>query len=153
MKKRKRASSSTLFLMELIVAVMFFALAATVCIAVFVRAHVLSTDAKELNMAANLTSDAAEIIRSQNSISGVRSLFIRSYKNAVISGPDSACEIDIYFDGNFREIIADHAVYKEQINMELADSLLVISIDFHGKDGNVIYSIHLNHDLMQRGTT
>ncbi len=153
MKKRKRASSSTLFLMELIIAVMFFALAATVCIAVFVRAHLLSKDAKELNMAVNITSDAAEIIRSQGSISGVRSVFIRDYKNVNISGPDSSCDIILYFDDDFQEIISDHAVYTEKIHLELNDSFLVVSIVFNGSDGNTIYSVDLNHDLLQRGAT
>ena len=151
MKKRKRASASTLFLMELIIAVMFFALAATVCIYVFVHAHVLSRDAKRLNMAVNLTSDAAEIIRSQGSISGVRSFFVRSYRNAQISGPDSSCDIEVYFDDHFREIDGNHAVFTEKIHLELADSLLRIAIVFNNSDGNTIYSIEFCHDLLQRG--
>lgn len=151
MKKRKRASASTLFLMELIIAVMFFSLAATVCIYVFVHAHVLSRNAKHLNMAVNITSDAAEIIRSQNSISGVRSIFLRTYRNVSISGPDSSCDIEVYFDDHYREIDGNHAVFTEKIHMELQDSLLKIAIVFNNADGNTIYTLDLNHDFLQRG--
>lgn len=138
--------------MELIIAVMFFAMAATVCIYVFVHAHVLSRDAKRLNMAVNITSDAAEIIRSQGSISGVRSVFVRNYRNVSISGPDSNCEIEVYFDDRFREIDGNHAVFTEKIHMELDESLLKIAIVFNNADGNTIYSIDFCHDLLQRGS-
>lgn len=47
---RNRASSRTgLFLMELIIAVLFFALASAICIQLFVKSHLISESSVELN--------------------------------------------------------------------------------------------------------
>ncbi len=151
MKRRKRASSSTLFLMELIISILFFSLAATVCVAVFVRAHILSRSAKELNMATNLSCDAAEIIRSQTSLTGVQSIFTREYRNADIAGSGEECRVTLYFDEDFKGINSDHAVYTELIHIASEDGSFHITIDFNGTDGNTIYSLELDHDLLQKG--
>ncbi len=151
MKRIKRASASTLFLMELIVAILFFSLCSSVCVAVFVHAHILSRDAKELNMATNLSCDAAEMIRSQTTLTGVQSIFSREYRNATINSSDKSCEISLYFDENFKEIMSDHGVYNENIHITEDDGMFSIAIEFNGKDNNTIYSLSLNHDLLQKG--
>ncbi len=49
MKHRNRAQSSSLFLLELILAILFFSLASAVCVQFFVKSHLLSRDARNLN--------------------------------------------------------------------------------------------------------
>lgn len=61
--KKYQAHKSSLFLMELIIAIVFFALASSVCLQLFVKSHLLSRQTKELNTAVNLCSSAAESIR------------------------------------------------------------------------------------------
>ncbi len=53
-------SKSSLFLMELIIALLFFALASTVCIRLFVNAHTLSRQTVDINMALNYAQNMAE---------------------------------------------------------------------------------------------
>ncbi|MGL4546688.1 hypothetical protein [Eubacterium aggregans] len=63
MKHRYATSKNSLFLMELIIAIFFFVLASGVCIQIFVKAHVLSTDTQRTQLAVNESSSAADIIR------------------------------------------------------------------------------------------
>lgn len=65
MMRKGTSSKSSLFLLEVMVSVLFFALSASVCIQVFVKAHQLSREAEELNMAAGIASSAAELLASE----------------------------------------------------------------------------------------
>lgn len=53
-------SKSSLFLMELIIALLFFSLASTVCIRLFVNAHSLSAQTVDQNYAVNYAQNMAE---------------------------------------------------------------------------------------------
>ncbi len=53
-------SKSSLFLMELIIALLFFSLASTVCIRLFVNAHALSNQTVDQNFAVNYAQNMAE---------------------------------------------------------------------------------------------
>lgn len=53
-------SKSSLFLMELIIALLFFSLASTVCIRLFVKAHSLSSQTVDMNHAVNYAQNMAE---------------------------------------------------------------------------------------------
>lgn len=64
MVKRKRASGSSLFLMELIIAILLFSLAAAICISAFAKSHLLHRDSVILNNAVNIVQNTAEAIRS-----------------------------------------------------------------------------------------
>lgn len=54
-------SKSALFLMELIIVIFFFALTSAVCLQVFVKAHSVSENTKDLNEAILWADNAAEI--------------------------------------------------------------------------------------------
>ena len=47
----RKGSKSALFLMELILAILFFAAASAVCVQLFVKAHLMSQDTVDLNRA------------------------------------------------------------------------------------------------------
>ena len=57
---------SSLFLMELIIAILFFSLASTVCVRIFVKSHTLEEESIQLNHAVSAASSVAEIFRNQN---------------------------------------------------------------------------------------
>lgn len=61
--KHKTNTRSSLFLMELIIAILFFSLASAVCLRMFAKSYQLSTDASARNQAVNQTSNVAELIR------------------------------------------------------------------------------------------
>ena len=56
---------SSLFLMELIIAILFFSLASTVCVRIFVKSHTLEEESIQLNHAVLAASSVAEIFRNQ----------------------------------------------------------------------------------------
>ena len=56
---------SSLFLMELIIAILFFSLASTVCVRIFVKSHTLEQESIQLNHAVLAASSVAEIFRNQ----------------------------------------------------------------------------------------
>ncbi len=54
-------SKSSLFLMELIIALLFFSVSSTVCIRLFVKAHALSAETVSQNYAVNYAQNMAEV--------------------------------------------------------------------------------------------
>ena len=60
---RNRISSSNLFLMELIVALLIFSVSSAACVSVFMKAHQMSERAAALGTATDQISGAAELIR------------------------------------------------------------------------------------------
>lgn len=61
MNKRNRAQASSLFLLELTMAILFFSIASAVCVQIFVKSRAMSLHAEELNAAVREVSSAAEI--------------------------------------------------------------------------------------------
>ena len=53
MKYQRHNNTSSLFLLELILAVLFFSVASALCIQIFTKAHLMSQDARDLNFAVN----------------------------------------------------------------------------------------------------
>ena len=58
--KVKESSRSSLFLLELMISIVFFALAAAGCVQVFAKAHMLSQEAGRLDMAVSVAQSLAE---------------------------------------------------------------------------------------------
>ncbi|MGN0279708.1 MAG: hypothetical protein ACI4C4_10190 [Lachnospiraceae bacterium] len=56
-----KSSKSSLFLMELILSILFFALASTACVQLFVKAHLLGIETEEENHALLLCQNLSEI--------------------------------------------------------------------------------------------
>ncbi|MDD3362360.1 MAG: hypothetical protein PHW34_11875 [Hespellia sp.] len=57
---------SSLFLLELMIAILFFCLCSAVCVRLFVQSHIISEDTQNLSMAMNQTSSFAEIYRTED---------------------------------------------------------------------------------------
>lgn len=73
--KRSSAKRSSLFLLELIIAILFFSLASAVCIQVFTRAHMTGLQNDQLNRAINEATSAAEaFLASDGTPGGVAAL-------------------------------------------------------------------------------
>lgn len=66
--RRKTVRNSSLFLLELVVAIFFFCLASAVCVRFFVKSHTISQDTHNLDMAVNEAASIAEIFRSEEDV-------------------------------------------------------------------------------------
>lgn len=56
-----KKSKSSLFLMELILAVLVFSIASVICVRLFVKSYIISQSTQELNQCVTLCSNAAEL--------------------------------------------------------------------------------------------
>ena len=65
------AKRSSLFLLELIIAILFFSLTSAVCVQIFVRAHLISRQTQELNTALEKVSGFSEVFLAGDSFSAL----------------------------------------------------------------------------------
>ena len=86
MIRKPKASSSSLFLMELILSILIFALASAVCVSFFVRSHTLSVQAQQMNQAVQSVDQAAELIRGSTSAEDLEQQLQQAYPNIVSFG-------------------------------------------------------------------
>ena len=97
---KNRSRSSSLFLMELIIAILVFAIASAVCVQIFVASHKLSTQASELNAAVDEASSIAEIVNASSGISEAEELISAAYPDADVDlteeGGMLSADIGIY---------------------------------------------------------
>ncbi|MDO4522996.1 MAG: hypothetical protein Q4B57_07625 [Eubacteriales bacterium] len=115
---RKRGSSkSGLFLLEMMISILFFAIAAAVCIQVLLRTRELSDHAGDLNMAMSRASEAAEHLAD--------------------SGEDSA----EYYDGEWNSCMAAQAVWTLCLDVEEQDGLREALITVKDRQGQEIYRL------------
>ncbi len=95
-----RNSKSTLFLMVLIIAILFFAVTSAVCAQIFAKSHILSTKTTRLNHAVAQAESAAESFKAVNgSLEAMAKLF-----------PGAALDKDtltISYDADWQPFTAD----------------------------------------------
>ena len=103
---KHRSRSSSLFLMELIIAILVFAVASAVCVQIFVTSHQLSDRASKLNSAVNEASSIAEIVNASSSLSEAEDLVSGNYPDADVdlSEEDGMLKADISIYSDSEEI-------------------------------------------------
>lgn len=74
MVRTNASRRSGIFLTELMIAILLFALASALCVRIFARAQQLSAQAQELSEGVNRCSSAAELLRSASSGENARQL-------------------------------------------------------------------------------
>ena len=95
MKRRTTARSSSLFLMELIIAILFFSVAASICVQFFVKARLMSQEAAQLDaavaggavsreMADRARADAAAVMARFAGRGGALETLCRGYLEALL---------------------------------------------------------------------
>ena len=94
--KRTPARRSSLFLLECIIAILFFILTAAVCVCLFAKSYRLSKDSEDLTMAVHISS---------------------SYMEEFRSGETFPAQTLIYYDENWTPCSEDDAVHVFQITM------------------------------------
>lgn len=117
----RKNSSSSLFLMELIIAILFFSLASTVCIQLFVKAHLLTEKSVNINQSILWTQNLAEgFLNSNGDLAGMKELFDEKSE----LGED---HISLYFDSDWTPVAAgtDSARYEVKLQLTGTDTSLV----------------------------
>ncbi|MGI6766249.1 MAG: hypothetical protein ACOX4R_03405 [Lentihominibacter sp.] len=147
MKRRSRARSSSLFLLELIIAILFFSACTAVCIQFFVKSHTMSQDSGKLNFAVNECTALAEVIQSSDTGADAVSAIHDIYPGAEIQMDADGAAMSIYFDDEFRECDRNHARYVVKANLAAHRGLISGNICAGPKDGTVnIYELEVKHN-------
>lgn len=145
MMRKNRPRSSSIFLMELILAILFFSIASAVCVQFFVKSHLLSHDSNALNHAVNECAGAAEIIETADNMTDSMEIFKRVYPN----GSYSDNQLILYYDDTFAACNESNAFYFLTIYIEKSDQILIADIQFL-QDSEVIYELNIKHHIARR---
>ena len=115
--KKLSSSRSSLLLMELILAILFFALASAICLQLFVKASLLSRDTQELDQAVRCASSAAELLsQADDPMEQIMAQFPESF---VRSGEN---QVTLLFDGDFQSCESADMVYQMDILTDWKDT-------------------------------
>ena len=128
MKYQRHNNTSSLFLLELILAVLFFSVASALCIQIFTKAHLMSQDARDLNFAVNEVSSMAEQMPD-----------------------DSLQDAAAYYDSSYASCEKADAVYVLTVHYETEDTQLKahISMDTIADNRN-IYTLDVTKHRQRR---
>ena len=130
-------SRSSLFLIELIIAILFFSLGAAVCVQAFVKAHTLTGEARDLSFASSTVSSAANVVKfTAGSLADVQARFPGAYAD----GEDIAVD----YDSGFAPCGAEDAAYTLRIHTEDQADQRTAAIRMDGRDGSTIYELALH---------
>lgn len=159
MKYQRHNNTSSLFLLELILAVLFFSVASALCIQIFTKAHLMSQDARDLNFAVNEVSSMAE----QISAGTLHPATAASSDDTAASSGDTASDPSTqisndawqddtaYYDSSYASCEKADAVYVLTVHYEPENTLLKahISMDTIADNRN-IYTLDVTNHLQRR---
>ena len=159
MKYQRHNNTSSLFLLELILAVLFFSVASALCIQIFTKAHLMSQDARDLNFAVNEVSSMAE----QISAGTLHPATAASSGDTAASSDDTASDPSTqisndawqddtaYYDSSYASCEKADAVYVLTVHYEPEDTLLKahISMDTIADNRN-IYTLDVTKHRQRR---
>lgn len=148
MTRRNRAKSSSLFLLELILAILFFSIASAVCVQFFVKSHLLSQEARELNVAATEASSVAELISVSEDAASAIDFIQTEYPYSEVQ---ETSRISIYYDDGLLPCNAEDARYCLRVDLTQKDNMLTGTLNMTKLDGDdSIYSLDVSHHLQRR---
>lgn len=148
---RSSNSKSSLFLMEMMIAILFFSLASAVCLRMFTKSSQMSKDTTNLNMAVNQAGNAAELLKAAGQASGESmalnasqgfpgsALLLSEYPDAVLNGSS----LQVFYDEEWKPCDKENSSYLMEITCGRDDLLLY---HIHVAETNAkedIYSIEL----------
>ena len=153
-KSKLQPRSSSLFLLELIIAIMMFALASSVCVQLFVKSHNMSADSLELNNAVNECCTVADIINSSESQAGAADALTSYYKyNTLTTNEKKAARTDSFetwLGKDYRQCRRDKAQYVITANLHSDGRLIESTISAYPVDSNeMIYRLETNHAVKE----
>ena len=152
MKYQRHNTISSLFLLELILAVLFFSVASALCIQIFTKAHLMSQDARDLNFAVNEVSSMAEQISAGTLHSDTAASSDDTASDPSTQMPDDSLQdAAAYYDSGYASCEKADAVYVLTVHYEPENTLLKahISMDTIADNRN-IYTLDVTKHRQRR---
>lgn len=162
MVHRSRARSSSLFLMELILAILFFSVASAVCVEFFVKSHLMSRESEALTYAVNECAGVAEIICTSDGLEESLRLLMQCYPEGEY--PDletwteekdlAQAEVSLYYDTDHMPCESDKAQYTLAIHLAEEAQMVTAEIemrkDVDTQKDTSIYRLQTKHHIARR---
>ena len=152
MKYQRHNNTSSLFLLELILAVLFFSVASALCIQIFTKAHLMSQDARDLNFAVNEVSSMAEQISADTLHPDTAASSDDTASDPSTQMPDDSLQdAAAYYDSGYASCEKADAVYVLTVHYEPENTLLKahISMDTIADNRN-IYTLDVTKHRQRR---
>lgn len=152
MKYQRHNNTSSLFLLELILAVLFFSVASALCIQIFTKAHLMSQDARDLNFAVNEVSSMSEQISAGTLHSDTAASSDDTASDPSTQMSDGTLQdAAAYYDSSYASCEKADAVYVLTVHYEPEDTLLKahISMDTVADNRN-IYALDITKHRQRR---
>ena len=130
------SSRSSLFLMEMIVTILFFSLAAAICVRCFVSAHMMGKETYELNHAIAIATGYAEVMRgTDGDINSIQAVYPESVKV-----DDSY--LMIFYDSSFNPCDPEAAVYAGDVTLTPNGAIQNMHVKIiRVEDSEIIYEL------------
>ena len=128
---KHESSKSGLFLMELILAILFFALAGAICVRLFVAAHFISRDTREANRAAALAQSAAACVQAADGD-------LQEAAALLSAEAGQSGSVIVFYDADWQTAPADTAAYRMEIAPAASEQATVV---LSRKNGDQIFSL------------
>lgn len=144
------ARKTGLFLMELIIAILFFSLAAAICIQLFVKSHMISERSIALNHSILLAQNTAEIFYATNGDPEKMASLLgcgESSDTAAVADSDNASTLTLFYTDKFDCLDpaqAASAVFQQTISLSADSDPALITchvVISEPSSGAVIYSL------------
>lgn len=160
MVHKSRARTSSLFLMELILAILFFSITSAVCVQFFVKSHILSQNSQALTQAVNECSAVAEICKTAGSVTEAEQQMQINYPHASASEAEAdsnARMFCLYYDENFQFCQENFKVYEMTVHISETDSMLLSDMKVTDtrkssdtENSHLIYQLNTSHHIARR---
>lgn len=131
------SKKSSLFLMELIIVLFFFALCAAVCVNIFAKAKLINDKSYELNKSIVAAQNAAECFKAANSD-------IITLAN-LLNGTAEDNVVKIGYDENWQNTNLINAIYMMSINIQKNKSNLTTAVITVFNKDKTLYSLTVKH--------
>ncbi len=130
-----RHPKSSLFLMEIMINILFFAVLVTICLQLFFKAHNLSENTTSLHRAVTACTSIAEVYQSNHD---GKEMILTVYPDAIALNTN----ILIYFDENYRPCKEVSATYRAVLDHTASPDA---DITFYvQRTGEVLYSLEVS---------
>lgn len=126
---------SSLFLMELMIAILFFILASGICIRLFVKSHTLEQANRDLDASVHAAVSVAEIIRSQEDP-------ILMLETVYPLGISDTPNFTIFYDKDWSVCTKTDGLYHLKLSTKTESPFLFSTIDVYKNDA-LLYTLSL----------
>lgn len=132
-------SKSSLFLMEIVLSILFFALASAVCMQLFAKAHLISIDNSNKSTAVSYARSAAECFKSTDDLAELQS---------ILGGEQWEDRLTVRYDNQWKVSQSTNSPYRMTVQVTQEGTLSSAEISVSPKDGDPIYSLTVKKAIL-----